>query len=281
MKMPEKVIRFAEKYANWSELRTLCLTFNIDFVPDFMLERLLHMLAPFNVAATFFATHDTPVLQRIRMNPQYELAIHPFNNPASTQGNGLEEILGALRRIVPEAAGNRFHRLEHSYRDLLRLGELGYIYDASAIRHNTPFLLPAWHNDMKMVLLTTLWEDGSTEGMGYPMRLESVNLETPGMKILAFHPLNVYLNSKTPRDRSDFLRTVGNFQQCSEETARHHYGNDGEGARGVLRETLELIRERQIDTVTARQIAESFMQAVGGKNEKAIGRETGKTEVST
>jgi hypothetical protein len=102
---------------------------------------------------------------------------------------------------------------------------------------------------------------------------------SPGTKILAFHPLNVYLNTRTPRDRSDFLRTVGNLLQCSEETARHHYGNDGEGACGVLREILELIRGRQLDTVTARQIAESFMQAAGGKNEKAIGRETGNAEV--
>ena len=262
MEMMNGMNQFLEEYANWSQLRTICLTFDIDFVPDFMLEHLLDILDPCDVSVTFFVTHSTPILDRIRKNPKYEMAFHPFNNPTSTQGSGFEDIIAKLRQIVPESVGNRFHRLEHSYRDLLWLGQTGCLYDASTIRHNTPYLLPAWHNDMKMVLLTTIWEDGSNEGMGYPMRIDSINLDSPGLKILAFHPLNAYLNSKDPRARMDFLSKIGNLSNCTQETAKEFCGGEGEGSRGVLREVLELIKRRSLQTVTAQRLTEAFKAAI-------------------
>lgn len=69
--------------------KTIYLTFDIDWAHDTILEYTVDLLEKHEVAATFFVTHDTPVLNRLRDNPLFELGIHPNFNPLfSPEGAG-------------------------------------------------------------------------------------------------------------------------------------------------------------------------------------------------
>ena len=49
------------------------LTFDIDWASDEVLGYTIDLLESFNARATFFVTHDTQLLKRLRENPNFEL----------------------------------------------------------------------------------------------------------------------------------------------------------------------------------------------------------------
>ncbi len=200
------------------------------------------------------------MLAEIRATGCYELGIHPFAGHGSTQGASLPAIVESLQGLCPGATGNRFHRLEFSYRDLHVLAARGLRYDASTLRVNCPYLLPAWHDDLSMTLLTYMWEDGIAEQGRQPMQCPAIDLASPGMKILTFHPLNVYLNSAAGEHRQTFLKDHPDLRNCFEADAQP-YRRCGRGAQQVLMDVLEHIRCRRVNTCCLGEVADAFGRA--------------------
>ena len=56
------------------------LTFDIDWALDAVLHDTIDLVEEAGVAATWYATHETPVLERLRSCQNYELGIHPDFN---------------------------------------------------------------------------------------------------------------------------------------------------------------------------------------------------------
>ena len=199
---------FLTDYANWDALSTICLTVDIDWAPEYMIEQLLGMFDDAGVSATLFATHSSDALLGIRDHERYELGLHPNLSANSTQGKGLEDIVEGLLGCYGPCAGNRFHLLKYSYRDLMSLTAHGIKYDVSTFLFNAPCALPVYHDDIGLVMLTYTWEDGPAELTGAPMTLDSISLDTPGIKIANFHPLNVFLNGSGSQNRLRFLSEI-------------------------------------------------------------------------
>lgn len=94
--------------------------------------------------ATWFVTHDTPLLERLRANRNYELGIHPNFNwlLVGDQRNGANaiEVIERLMRIVPEARCVRSHSMTQSTGLLQAFSDAGLTHDANHfVRHR-----PAW-----------------------------------------------------------------------------------------------------------------------------------------
>ena len=229
--------QFYEQYCNWNSLSTVCMTADIDFAPDYMIAHLLQIFERHDVGVTFFATHDSALLRQIEHRPEFELGIHPNLSTGSTQGTQTEQILTCLRKMFPSAFGCRFHLLHYSYRHLAELKKRNFKYDVSTLRFNCPYLVPAWHGDVGMTLLTYCWEDGVCENASRPMELKSIDLTAPGMKIINFHPMNVYLNGSDSVTRLEFLRDHPDLLNCPEKTAAR-YRRKGSGAEKVLEDLL-------------------------------------------
>lgn len=62
----------------WTD--AIFLTFDIDWAHDEVLNDTIDIVERAGVAATWFVTHDTPVLERLKHNPNFELGIHPNFN---------------------------------------------------------------------------------------------------------------------------------------------------------------------------------------------------------
>src|SRR5260370_36233031 len=65
---------------------SLVLTLDIDWAPDFVIDHVAQRLIEHQVCATWFVTHASPAVDRLRRRPDlFELGIHPNFFPGSTQ----------------------------------------------------------------------------------------------------------------------------------------------------------------------------------------------------
>lgn len=254
-----------KQYCNWSEPQTLCLTFDIDFAPEFMVQNLISILKEQNVKATFFATHDSLILKKIGLNPNFEIGLHPNLAVGSTQGKTLPEIINRLRVEYPSAVGNRFHILGHSYRDLMLLQEYGFRYDVSGFRFNASHLVPCWHPDLAMTMLTYCWEDGVCENAGLSLMSLAANLDTPGIKIFNFHPLNVFLNAPDFNNRRLFLKACGNLTISTPDQVKP-FCSGGQGARDALLQLIKAGKNHGMDFLRLTDLVCAFEEDIDVRN---------------
>lgn len=250
--------RFRREYANWDGLKRLYLTFDVDWAPDYMLRNVLQILEPYDAGVTFFATHETPLLREVAAVGRHEVGFHPNLMPSSSQGAGVEQVLGALSSWYPQATGCRFHVLGFSYRDLMRLPSAGIRYDVSRLMYNTPYLLPAYHHDLDLTLFPYMWEDGIAENAGWPVSIESMRLDTPGLKILNFHPMNVFINGPTAEARMNFISNAGPLLDCPEDKARAHRLDGSTGAQRALEGLLERARRDGVVIRPVRELHQAY-----------------------
>lgn len=253
--------QFARDYANWDGLSCICVTVDQDWAPDYMLGHLLGLVEQAGVRITIYATHDSPLLRRVAAAGRHEVGLHPNLSPATTQGSGLADIVDRLRQAYPQARGNRFHVLGNSYRDLEVLGRRGIAYDCSHLMQNTPYCLPAWHPDLGMTLFTYQWEDGIRENAGLPPADACIDLDTPGLKIVNFHPLNVYLNCPDADHRRAFQRDVPVLLDCPEAVASR-YRHTGLGSGTLL--THVLAKAAPVRTPPLSEVADAFRRQAEG-----------------
>lgn len=120
---------------NSSSYQKIFLTFDIDWASDEVLEYCIDMVESAGVKVTWFVTHETALLQRLRDNPNFELGIHPNFNPLLegdfAYGNNYNKVLRHFLNIVPEAKTMRSHSLGVSSRILIAAKNLGITHDSN------------------------------------------------------------------------------------------------------------------------------------------------------
>ena len=255
---------FFQQYSNWRDITTICLTFDIDFAPDFMIEFLMNLLKDNNIKATIFVTHASEQLKKLTQDNDVEFGIHPNLSNNSTQGNSLLHIIDSLSTSYPNMLGNRFHHLHYAYRDLTHLSVNGFEYDSSTLLFNSPYLLPAWHQDINMVILPYLWEDGICENAGMDMSIDNINLTEPGLKIINFHPMNIYINGRDASARQSFLKANPDLLNCSIAQA-DKYRQNGPGARDVLIDLIKFAKQRGVQFCKLNEVVTAFKKTLLSK----------------
>lgn len=187
----------------------LFLTFDIDWASDEVLNYTIDKIEEYDIAATFFVTHRTAVLDRLRNNPKIELGIHPnFNfllNGDFRYGKNASEVVDYYFDIVPDAVSVRSHALVQSTLLLDLFYHRGIKYDLNLlIPHSSGIELkpiPFWRKGL--IRLPYFWEDDTSIWMNNDSNVQTY-LETKGLKIFDFHPIHVFLNTEnlTRYDRS-------------------------------------------------------------------------------
>ncbi len=90
------------------------ITLDIDWAPDWAIDYVASILIEEQVKATWFVRHDSPVIQRLKSEPLFELGLHPNFAEGSTQGPNPTTIMQTLTTILPEARLIRMHGLYQS-----------------------------------------------------------------------------------------------------------------------------------------------------------------------
>ena len=179
---------------------TISITLDIDWAPDFMIDFTADVLLKYNTAATWFVTHMSPAIERLRTYHElFELGIHPNFLHNSTHGADPTSVLCHCMELVPEARSMRTHGLVQSTQILERVLTLTPIeVDLSLFLPYTPHLVPIeyyWCN-RSLIRIPYYWEDDYEFEQNVPnWRLTTKMTSGKGLRIFNFHPVHIFLNS--------------------------------------------------------------------------------------
>lgn len=222
-------------------MRQIAITCDIDWAPDYMVRFVTDMLTAAKVKATFFITHESPVLAEMRSNPLFEIGAHPNFMPGSTHGKTEDEVLAHVRRLVPEAKAIRTHGLIQSSNLLDKFLAYGFERDVSLLLpHATGLARNVIYNSEKPLLrIPYNWEDDEEmlrpDARWTPEKI----LATNGLAVFDFHPVHVFLNSRS-MDGYTKLKSVG-LSKATEEFARSCV-MQGDGPLTMLKALLEVLQ---------------------------------------
>jgi hypothetical protein len=208
------------------------VTLDLDWAPDFMIDAAAQALLDRRVKATWFVTHASPAVERLRDHPDlFELGIHPNFLAGSSHGSTPQEVVAHCAALVPGARAVRTHCLLQStplHDALLAASDVDV--DVSLFLPGATGVEPVvqWSPGGRLLRLPYVWQDNmemyapdpnwNTEGM----------LDAPGLRIFDFHPVHVWLNSASfePYERLKASRPL------PEVTEAHAFGfrNGGPGA---------------------------------------------------
>lgn len=184
--------------SSWKD--KIFLTFDIDWCCDEVLSHTLDIVEKYNIKATFFVTHETILLERMRANSNIELGIHPNFNPLLNgdfrYGKNIDEVIEYYKSIVPEAVSIRSHSLTVSSPMLSSFEENGLKYECNQyIPLNSKIEVYPYKYINSIIRVPHYWEDDL-----HCLYQDSWNVDTylkyKGIKVFDFHPIHIFLNTE-------------------------------------------------------------------------------------
>lgn len=216
----------------------LFLTFDVDWACDDVLKHTIEIVENANIAATWFVTHDTDLLDRLRENNKFELGIHPnFNlllNGDGKNGKTAEEVIERLMCIVPEARTVRSHSMTQSSIILDLFAKFGLTHDANTfIPEQASAILSPWYVWNNIVKVPYFWEDDVA--CLYKENTPIKYLKSrDGLKVFDFHPIHVFLNTE------DIIRYERTRSIHHDVLKLIEHRNSGYGAHTALNDLLDI-----------------------------------------
>ncbi len=198
----------------------LLLTLDTDWAPDFAIDFVAEILKAAKVSATWFVTHQSPAIERLRNQPDlFELGIHPNFLAGSSHGRDTEEILRHCLEIVPTATSMRTHALVQS------TPLLGQIITSTSITTDLSLFLPYmpnispleyyWQGRM-LLRIPYFWEDDCEMERPKPSwELAPLLSLGEGIKVFDFHPIHIYLNSANMQPYQALKTSVGKLADAT------------------------------------------------------------------
>ncbi|MEM7395269.1 MAG: hypothetical protein AAF492_23295 [Verrucomicrobiota bacterium] len=178
----------------------IAITLDIDWAPDFVIDRVAATLLDHQVKATWFVTHASEAVERLGQHPDlFELGIHPNCLPGSSHGVSDIDVLETCMKLVPDAVSMRTHGLYQS------TGFLANVLANTPIRHDVSLFLPyAAHlapvdfiwGGRRLTRLPFFWEDDYEMEQPTPdWSVEGQLARSDALRIINFHPIHIALNA--------------------------------------------------------------------------------------
>lgn len=232
-----------DKTQSWGQ--SIFLTLDIDWAHDEVLNDTIDLLESSGIKATWFATHDTKVLERLRVNQNFEIGIHPNFNPLLdgyfSKNKNAEEVLERILDIVPAAKSLRSHSMTQNSRLLDLFAEKGITHESN---HFIPFhsriRTRPWKLWNGLCRAPYCWED-DIHIMYSRIKINENNpldiAETSGdgvLKVFDFHPIHIFLNTES-MERYESTRSM---HQDPKELIKQRFR--GYGTRSRLIDLLKI-----------------------------------------
>jgi hypothetical protein len=209
------------------------ITLDVDWAPDFMIDAAAQALVDRNVKSTWFLTHHSPAVARLRERPElFELGMHPNFLEGSTHGRTPAQVVAHCAALVPGARAVRTHCLLQStplHDELLRGSEVEI--DCSLFLPGATHVeaVEQWSPGGRLLRLPYVWQDNMEMYSPDPNWDTEAVLDAPGLRIFDFHPVHVWLNSASfdPYERLKASKPLADVTEDDALAFRH----TGPGAR--------------------------------------------------
>jgi hypothetical protein len=228
---------------------TVCLTLDLDWAPDHVLEDTRLLLQQVGLPATIFATHQSPGVTALLALPGCETGVHPnfLGDPDE------DAVLTRVLTAFPTVVGVRCHELYFDSRLLPLFQRKGVRYFSNDLMFLHSGLQP-YYDWSGLVRLPLYWED-DVHCLYFDGRFDcaALHLEQPGLKILNFHPVHLYLNT---REIADYQAAKSSL---ADPAASRKLRREGPGIRSLFLDVVAGLQGSQMRTLGA--LAEKFRVA--------------------
>lgn len=238
-------------------MNDIVLTFDVDWAPDPVIDDVACRLIEAGVRSTWYITHDSPAVDRLRQRPDlFELGIHPNFLPGSTHGSTPSEVLSHCVALVPDAKSVRTHSLMQSSHTFVTLSrETDIRIDTSLYVRRMAGITPVEYRvyGASFCRIPYFWEDDEEMEYERASWSPSKHFTRPGLKVLDFHPIHVYLNSPHLDTYRRARHGVADLQAASRADLAP-FVHEGEGTRTMFDHVithLQRVRSRTIYDVYA------------------------------
>jgi hypothetical protein len=217
------------------------IAFDTDWAPQYVIDDTLKIIGEYKAKCTLFCTN----YYYIKKFKDIEIAIHPNYMSGSTHGHTDNECINNLKIIFPNAIGSRSHRLywHAGLTDTLIKNKI--LYDSSIM---LPFqeILP--FNYFGLFRIPVWWSDGYHIKSRHDEEVvkKKINHHN-GVKILIFHPINIFLNSNNNFDYIKISQKIYN-KEIDEEQAKA-YRSKSTGIRNIFKDILDILSNKKTKTI--------------------------------
>lgn len=233
-----------EVLLNTNSLKSIILSIDVDWAPNFIVEYVLEILNKNN--ACFFLTNDSDS-QRDLIKSTHDIGYHFNLSKNSSQGNSFNEIYKYFNKFIKKKLIlNRFHLLNHSYNDLEKLKQIDVKLDSSILMLNQSNILPAYLEDVDLLRIPYFWEDGTYLKTRKSLNEVEVNIDDPGCKIFDFHPIDIYFNTYSLEHRNLIKKSKKSVYDLSKIESEKLINKTKTGIGDVFRELLNFITINKI-----------------------------------
>jgi hypothetical protein len=214
------------------------LTFDIDWAHDEVLKDTLELVEGSGVPATFFITHKTKLVERIKHSNSLEIGIHPnFNfllKGSHLKGKNIDEVIENVLCLAPESKSVRSHSIVQS-------GPISEAFLKKGITHESNDFIPEyakislkpWSSNNGLVKVPYCWADEYAWKGQLDCDFNNFSKRT-GLTVLDFHPIHIFLNSNS----TEIYESTRSFHDNPDYLIKKRF--KGYGTRTRLIELLEL-----------------------------------------
>src|ERR1035441_3475149 len=98
-------------------MHDIAISMDVDWAPDFAIDFVAERLIASRVRATWFVTHRSPAIERLRQHRDlFELGIHPNFLPGSSHGDSPAAVLQHCMGLVQDAVRSEERRVGKEWR---------------------------------------------------------------------------------------------------------------------------------------------------------------------
>jgi len=217
-----------EEKSTWDQ--KIFITMDMDWCNDEVLSFTLDIIDEYQFNVTFFVTHETKLLQRMRKNDNIELGIHPNFNPLLNgnfyYGENINEVISYYKTIVPEAVSVRSHSMTQSSPILETFVKHGLKYDCNSfVPHSSNIeLKPYAHWSKELIKVPYFWEDDVHCLYNWEWNISKF-LDAAGLKVFDFHPIHIFLNSEKISRYENAKPLLNNFEELKKNINDKNFGS--------------------------------------------------------
>jgi hypothetical protein len=250
-----------EHYYNAKSLCSVALTFDADWAPEFVLAGVLDTLRRHGHKATFFATNPSPALSAAAAERRIEVGWHPNFLPGSSHGATFDAVMQCLRAWYPGAVGVRTHSLHQNNFMLRSFPSWGLRYDSSLQLFDHPFLqvFSVCHG---IARVPYCWSDAAHVLSQRAFHPEALPLATPGLKVLAFHPVLVALNLARHSAYDELKASCPNLLAL-QAGQMEPFAQGGAGVGTLFNDLCAWLARERVQTYLLGELVEAFHRQSG------------------
>lgn len=221
------------------------ITIDIEWSSQDLIDNILDILNEYKIKSTLFATH------KAELGNRHEIALHPYFKSPTTYENTLNKMI----ELFPKAKGIRSHRLlsEETLLLMYKQTKIQYTsnYQMTNLSNITP--LKTIHGILEIPIFYIDWTHLMDTKIYKKISLDSLNLQSGGLKVFDFHPIHIFLNSESMQRYDKIKKWYNNPKELN-----NYVNKKKKGVGTLFVELLEFLKNNKIKTSTMLEISKKY-----------------------